>query len=134
MFGRKTGSGKDVLAERVRQLGGSRPPGAAAAPEAAPSYAGPATYASPTVAKSTRQKERAPRQPLFRTATLVTSGGGKQNVAVKDLSATGARIEFHTRGDLPDIVILIEPTLKLSKRARVVWQEPGVAGLEFIEE
>lgn len=135
MFGRKVTSGKDALAQRVRQLGESRPP--VATPEItsshAPSYS-PSFSADPSVAKSVRNKERAPRQSLFRTGTLVTSGGGQQNVAVKDVSITGARIEFHTRNELPAVVLLIEPTLKLRKRARVVWQAEGIAGLQFIDD
>jgi len=64
---------------------------------------------------------------------MITHGGARQNVAMKDVSATGARIEFHTRGMLPDQIIIIEPMMKLHKRARVVWQDEGIAGLEFIE-
>jgi PilZ domain len=134
MFGRKSSQGKEQLAARVRQLSDPRTAAVAneAADPAAPSS--PAIYSGPSIAKSVRNKPRAPRQPLFRTATLVTSGGARQNVAVKDLSETGARIEFHTRSELPSIVMLIEPTLKVHKRARVVWQTEGVAGLQFIEE
>lgn len=65
---------------------------------------------------------------------MITHGGARQNVAMKDVSATGARIEFHTRGMLPDQIIIIEPMMKLHKRARVVWQDEGIAGLEFLKD
>lgn len=130
MFGRKQASAADALAARVRQIAAPRPAHAGDPPP--PVEPVSRTYAAPTVAKSVRKQDRAPRQSVFRTATMVTSGGARQNVALKDVSATGARIEFHTRGTLPDHVVLIEPMLKLHKRARVVWQEEGRAGLEFI--
>jgi len=121
-----------VLAERMRQIADPRP--APAATESAASFTASAATTAPSVAKSVRKQDRAPRQSLFRTATLITSGGGRQNVALKDVSETGARVEFHTRGTLPEIVIIIEPMLKIHKRARVVWQEEGVAGLEFLPQ
>jgi hypothetical protein len=131
MFGRKAASGRDVLAERMRQIAEPRP--APAAAESAATFTS-ATTPAPSVAKSVRKQDRAPRQSLFRTATLITSAGARQNVALKDVSATGARIEYHTRGTLPEIVVLIEPMLKLHKRARVVWQDEGIAGLEFLPQ
>lgn len=135
MFGRKASGGKDVLAARVRQLSETRP----ASPDIEPPAAAPAAPArtfqmTPSVAKTVRNKDRAPREPMFRTGTLVTSGGGRQSVAVKNVSATGALIEFHTRAELPLYVVLIEPMMRLNKRARVVWQIEGAAGLQFMEE
>jgi len=132
MFGRKQASAADALAARVRQIADPRP-AHAGDPPPPPVETVSRTYGAPTVAKSVRKQDRAPRQSVFRTATMVTSGGARQNVALKDVSATGARIEFHTRSTLPSLVVLIEPMLKLHKRARVVWQEEGRAGLEFIE-
>lgn len=129
MFGRKQASGGDALAARVRQLAEPRPPASAIEPvEPAPK-----TYEGPSVAKSVRKQDRAQRHSLFRTATMITSGGARQNVALKDVSATGARIEFHTRTALPPEIIIIEPMAKLHTRARVVWQDEGIAGLEFIK-
>lgn len=132
MFGRKASDAKDVLAARVRQLSETRP--AAVEIEAPSANPAPRTFsAAPTVAKSVRNKERAPREPMFRTGTLVTTGGGRQNVAIKNVSETGALIEFHTRNELPLHVVLIEPMLRLHKKAKVVWQIEGAAGLQFID-
>lgn len=137
MFGRKASGGKDVLAARVRQLSETRPASPEIeppAPTAAPAAPARTFSMTPSVAKTVRNKDRAPREPMFRTGTLVTNGGGRQSVAVKNVSATGALIEFHTRAELPLYVVLIEPMLRLNKRARVVWQIEGAAGLQFMEE
>jgi hypothetical protein len=76
---------------------------------------------------------RAFRRPFFRHGALVFGEGQRLNVAVKDLSAGGARVEFFVRTPLPEDVILCEPSLRLRCRAKVVWQSQGVAGLAFIE-
>jgi len=135
MFGRKSSEGKDVLAARVRQLSEARPASPEIeAPTPAAAAAAPRTFSmTASVAKTVRNKERAPREPMFRTGTLVTSGGGRQNVAIKNVSATGALVEFHTRAELPTYVVLIEPMLRLNRKARVVWQVEGAAGLQFID-
>lgn len=134
MFGRKSSDGKDVLAARVRQLSEARPASAEIEPPTPSAAPAPRTFSmTPNVAKTVRNKERAPREPMFRTGTLVTTGGGRQNVAIKNVSATGALIEFHTRNELPLYVVLIEPMLRLHKKAKVVWQIEGAAGLQFID-
>ncbi|MGQ0531697.1 MAG: hypothetical protein ACT4OF_03275 [Caulobacteraceae bacterium] len=42
-------------------------------------------------------------------------------------------MEYFTRRDLPETVILVEPTLRIKSRAGVVWQGDGVAGLAFVD-
>lgn len=54
-------------------------------------------------------------------------------VAVKDVSASGARVEFFRHVPLPQSFMLSEPMMKLKCRVRVVWQREGVAGVEFVE-
>jgi hypothetical protein len=75
---------------------------------------------------------RAPRQPVFRQATLAFDSGERMTVALKDVSETGARIEFMMITSLPPELLFIEPTLKIRRRARVMWQRDGVAGLLFL--
>lgn len=65
---------------------------------------------------------------------LILADGEKRAVAVKDISATGARIEYFVRRELPDFVTLVEPTLRIKSRARVAWQRDGVAGLAFVRD
>ena len=76
---------------------------------------------------------RAFRRPFFRHGALLLEDGQRVNVAVKDLSVGGARVEFYQRVPLPENVLLCEPTLRLRCRAKVVWQTEGAAGLAFIE-
>lgn len=80
-----------------------------------------------------REQRWAPRSPLFRAATVRGSGGVMRQVALKNLSATGARVEFYAREPLPDDLLLIEPIRGLRRRARVVWQDDFTAGLEFTD-
>jgi hypothetical protein len=86
------------------------------------------------VARKIRQIERAVRQSVFRQGALILADGEKHPVAVKDISATGARIEYFVRRELPAFVTLVEPTLRIKSRARVVWQREGVAGLAFVRD
>jgi hypothetical protein len=79
------------------------------------------------------RRERSERQAVFRQAVLVFLDQQRLQVALKSLSETGARVEYLTRMELPEEVTLIEPTLRLRRRARVVWQREGVAGLQFID-
>ena len=97
-----------------------------AAPEAAPEE--PFEVVEPP-----RLIERAFRRPFFRHGVLLFEDGQRLNIAVKDLSEGGARVEFYVRTTLPDNVMLCEPTLRLRCRAKVVWQSDGAAGLAFIE-
>lgn len=85
------------------------------------------------VVEAPRLIERAFRRPFFRQGALVFEDGQRLNIAVKDLSAGGARVEFYVRTTLPENVMLCEPTLRLRCRAKVVWQDEGAAGLAFIE-
>lgn len=79
------------------------------------------------------ERSRAARHYLFKTATVRLPSGGMVEVIVKNLSASGASIEF--RGPkLPDKVLIIEPSLKLHRWAKVVWQSAGGAGLKFIAD
>ncbi|MGQ0533059.1 MAG: PilZ domain-containing protein [Caulobacteraceae bacterium] len=106
MFG-KSPPRRGVLADRVRQI-------AEAKPSSAP-------------VKGKRQ----PRQPVFRNGVLIFDDGERLSVVIKDLSDGGVRVEFFVNRPLPATIMLSEPTLKLRRRARVVWQSDGAAGLAF---
>lgn len=117
MFGKaKPNQGEGRLSERMRK---------AVERETAP---------PPTTHAIARQVERAVRQAVFRQGALILADGERFPVALKNISASGARVEYFTRRDLPEIVILVEPTLRIKSRARVVWQRDGVAGLSFVAE
>jgi len=76
---------------------------------------------------------RADRRVTFKDGSVILPSGERYAVVIKDVSDTGARIEFFVRTTLPDEFVLSEPTLKLRRRVRVTWQRDGVAGLQFID-
>jgi hypothetical protein len=117
MFGKsRSRAPNDLLSERMRRAieRGVAPP--------------------PTSYPLARRIERAVRQAVFRQGALMLYDGERLAVAVKDISSGGARIEFFVRRELPELVILVEPTLRIKSCARVVWQREGVAGLAFLAE
>jgi len=81
-----------------------------------------------------KQIERAVRQAVLRQGALLLPNGEQHHVAVKNISATGAGVEYFVRRELPDFVTLIEPTLPIRARVRVAWQRDGVAGLAFVRD
>jgi hypothetical protein len=62
---------------------------------------------------------------------IETRPGVRQQVAVRNASQTGVRIEFATSVSLPDRVLLSAPALGLRCWARVVWKDARSAGLEL---
>ena len=114
MFKKPT-SGKpdDPLADRMRKIA------AVPAEEVTYSSAGPG-------------EKRAERKPTFKSATVTMLGGERVDVVVKNVSSTGARVEFLRDIQLTDRVMLSEPTLRIKTWAYVVWQTRGAAGLQFV--
>ena len=91
--------------------------------------------AAPTPAFAQHARtERSARQAVYRQGTLVLAEGERLSVAIKDLSEGGARVEYFVRRELPDFVVLIESTLRIKRRARVIWRRDGAAGLAFETE
>jgi hypothetical protein len=80
-----------------------------------------------------KSEERAPRQSTFKQATITLQGGERMDVVVKNVSATGMRIEFFRKITLTEQVIISEPTLRIRKWAKVMWQTEGAAGLQYLE-
>lgn len=76
--------------------------------------------------------DRAERTPVFRDAVMFLNCSSRR-VTLKNFSTTGAKIETHIWTELPKFVLLTEPTLDIWCKARVVWQNHGEAGLEFVE-
>jgi hypothetical protein len=74
---------------------------------------------------------RQPRERTFRMGILLADNGERIPVVIKDVNDTGARVEFVSRMELPASVVLVEPTLKLHRRAHVIWQSGGAAGVQF---
>ena len=81
-----------------------------------------------------KKDDRAQRQPTFKQGTLMMAAGERVDVVVKNISATGAKIQFFKHVVLTRKVIMAEPTLRLRKWAEVVWQKDGEAGLRFLSD
>jgi hypothetical protein len=107
---------ENPLAARMRQIA-DRP---ATADEA---------YSAPTVSPEGRK----PRTATFKQATIQLSTGERMDVVVKNVSDTGARIEYFRKVTLTDRILISEPTLRMKKWAKVMWQTDGAAGVEFID-
>jgi hypothetical protein len=112
VFGKRPPSGNDALTQRVRQLG---------------------ARSAPARPASSRTEARAQRDAVFKNGSVILPDGARMVVVIKDLNDTGARVEFFARTLLPEEVLLVEPMLKLRRRARVAWQSDGAAGLQFID-
>lgn len=78
-------------------------------------------------------EKRAERKSTFKSATVTMLGGERIDVVVKNVSTTGARIEFLRDVALTDRIMLSEPTLRIRTWAYVVWQTRGAAGLQFVQ-
>jgi hypothetical protein len=114
MFKKPGNNTPDPLADRMRKISGPN------APEEK-------TYTS-----IHQDNKRAERQPTFKQATVTTRGGERIAVVVKNISDTGARIEYMREVPLGDHVLLSEPTLRIKTWAEVVWETRGAAGLRFV--
>jgi hypothetical protein len=76
-----------------------------------------------------REEERG---AVFQEAILTIEDYYKIRAIITDLGERGARVHYATRRDLPFRVRISAPGLKLKCWARVVWQNDGAAGLEFL--
>ena len=85
-------------------------------------------FGAPPVAPAL--EARPERQAVFKPGSIYLSGGRKLDVIVKDMTASGARIEFFIHEVLPPTIATAIPGRGKS-RARVVWQQDGSAGLAF---
>ncbi|MES1156605.1 MAG: PilZ domain-containing protein [Alphaproteobacteria bacterium] len=93
-----------------------------------------ATAAAPQDQDTAPEEERVEeRRAVFRQAQLTLEDWFKISAVIIELSESGARIRYANRVDLPSRLRICEPTLKLNRWARVVWQRDCLAGLEFVE-
>ena len=76
---------------------------------------------------------RADRDSVFKQATITLDSGARLSVAIKDISAGGARIEFFHDVTLEGEFTISEPMTRLYRRARLAWRAQGAAGLVFVD-
>ena len=79
-------------------------------------------------------KRRGPRRDLWCVCSVESKGGEKREGVIVDISKTGARIRFRTRGTLPGVVRVKASRIGLKRFARVIWQSTFDAGLEFVPD
>ncbi len=117
-------SASDLLAARIRAVTGGPKPAVNLAP---PGQAAAAV-------KSVRNKRRAERREAFKQAVLVSPRGDRVPVVIKNMSDTGARVDFFSGGaGIVGRAQLVAPSIGLQKWVRVVWKDQNSAGLEFEE-
>jgi len=76
---------------------------------------------------------QAARKAIWCECSLGSSGSDARKAVIMDVSETGVRVRFHTRGSLPVQVRIRAGRIGLNRMARVVWQTVSDAGLEFIQ-
>jgi len=77
---------------------------------------------------------RGPRKGVWCVCAIETRGGEVREGVIIDISKTGARIRFRSRGTLPQVVRIKASRIGLSRFARVVWQSEFDAGIEFVPD
>jgi hypothetical protein len=76
---------------------------------------------------------RSERDAVFKPATVLLLHGERVPVVIKDISETGARVQFFASRPLRERLLLSESSLALNRWADVVWEEDGAVGLRFAE-
>ena len=88
-----------------------------------------AKKATPTDYADSTRGQRAPRTTVFKQALATLPHGEKVPVVIKDMSATGVRVEFFQNRPLGDRVLITEASVPLRFWADVVWEDDGAVGL-----
>lgn len=78
--------------------------------------------------------ERAARENVFRLASVYIRKNTSVRCVVNNVSVSGARISLKIEQRLPEIVVIKFDQNGARKRARVVWQKKGEAGIAFIND
>ena len=91
------------------------------------------TNAPPALTKlASVRKEREKRIQTFRNGVVMTAKNVRIPCVIRDTSSRGARITTEGALALPPVILLIDPMTAARRKARVVWQDGGEAGLQFI--
>lgn len=80
------------------------------------------------------EERREERVAVFQECLVTLHDFHKIRAVIVELGASGARIHYSERTDLPFRVRINAPQLKLNCWARVVWQHNEAAGLEFLPD
>ncbi len=71
---------------------------------------------------------------MYNDAFIDLGGVNRMPVELRNLSTSGARIEFIARMRLPTTLSIVVPSISLRRQARVASQGEGIAGLAFLTE
>lgn len=74
---------------------------------------------------------RQPRTTVYRHATIKLLDGETIPVVIKNISATGLRVELPQGRPLGKLVLVNEDTDQLRSWAKVIWQHADAGGLHF---
>lgn len=72
------------------------------------------------------------RKPTFKRATITLAHGEELPVIIRDLSSTGARLEYFQNRTLGPTLHIREPTTGIATKAVVIWQGERACGIQFV--
>ena len=93
----------------------------------------PAARETPILRPSINNR-RGPRKGVWCVCAIETRGGEAREGVIVDISKTGARVRFRSRGALPQVVRIKASRIGLSRFARVVCLSDYDAGLECVPD
>lgn len=76
------------------------------------------------------EKRAAPRQRVLKRG-MIAFGGGGIDCTVRNLSATGARVDIESVAGLPDHFLLVIESDQFMRRGRTVWFKDRKLGIAF---
>jgi hypothetical protein len=77
------------------------------------------------------ERRAAPRQRVFKHGTLAFVAGGSVDCTVRNLSATGARVDVFNPFGVPDGLILLIEIDSFSRPCHSVWRRDKQIGVMF---
>jgi hypothetical protein len=77
------------------------------------------------------ESRAATRHRVLKAGLIEFSRGGAIRCAVKNLSASGAALEFESAFDIPDQLTLCIVPDQIKRQCRVVWRSPKRIGISF---
>lgn len=80
------------------------------------------------------ENRRGLRKDLWCVCLIETKGGERREGVIIDISKSGVRVRFRSRGTLPNVVRIKASRIGLKRFARVIWQSAFDAGLEFVPD
>ena len=77
---------------------------------------------------------RSRRATVYKQGLAVLAHGEKLPVVIKNLSASGCRLEYFQKVRPEGRVLITEPSIPLRQHGDVVWHADGACGVQFVAE